>query len=51
MPFGDEIISLDLPEGTEVLRMNEAVVLENPKDSVNRAIENPLGTAVLDEIV
>lgn len=51
MPFGDEIISLDLPEGTEVLRMNEAVVLEDPKESVNRAIENPLGTAALDEIV
>lgn len=51
MPFGDEIISLDLPNGTDVLRMKEAVVLEKPKEAVKHALANPLGTAGLGEIV
>ena len=51
IPFGDETLSLDLPPETEVLRMGSVDPLSDPQAAIAAALDGPIGSPPLDEIL
>ncbi|MFW5737731.1 MAG: lactate racemase domain-containing protein, partial [Spirochaetota bacterium] len=51
IPFGDETLSLDLPPETEVLRMGSVEPLTDPQAAIAGALDEPIGSPPLDEIL
>ena len=50
IPFGEKGISVDLPEGVDVLKMEEPDRLPDVKASIANALKNPINTPSLLEI-
>jgi len=53
LPYGDKKICIKLPEGnlSWVVTPREATCLENEEEEIRRAIQNPIGTSPLSELV
>ena len=51
MNLGTESLVIDLPDQTDILALNEAVPLENMADAIQAALNHPIGTPGLDQII
>jgi len=53
LPYGDKKIYIKLPEGnlSWVVTPREATCLENKEEEIRRAIQNPIGTPSISELV
>ena len=53
LPYGDKKICIKLPEGnlSWVVTPREATCLENEEEEIRRAIQNPIGTPPLPELI
>ncbi len=49
--LGQKNISVKVPDSTDVLEMGKAAPIDNPKIGIHRALENPIGSLPLKEIV
>jgi nickel-dependent lactate racemase len=51
MKFGAELLKIELPDQTDVLSMATAEPLANPADAIQTALNHPIGTPGLDQII
>lgn len=51
IPFGKQSIPVELPDGVDILKMQEPESLPNPKEQIYQALQNPIGSIPLKEIV
>ncbi len=51
LPFGAEEVKIKVPKGTEVLKMAEEHPLPDPEGKAKEALQRPIGTPPLREIV
>ena len=51
MGFGEKTVEIRLPEGTQCLAMSKPTPIADPKDAILEAINNPIGSTGLSEII
>lgn len=51
MGFGEKTVEIRLPERTQCLAMSKPTPIANPKDAILEAINNPIGSTGLSEII
>ncbi|MFW5745075.1 MAG: nickel-dependent lactate racemase [Spirochaetota bacterium] len=51
IPFGDESLTLTLPDETEILRMRAVEPISDPRAAIAAAFDRPIGTKPLDELL
>jgi len=49
--FGDEFLEISVPPDCEILRMKQMPRLANPKEEISKALNNPIGTPKLAEVI
>ncbi len=49
--FGSQKISIDVPDDSTVIEFQNPPFLQNPEDEVDRALQNPIGSPPLAELV
>lgn len=49
--FGDEFLEISVPPDCEILHMKKMPPLADPKEEISKALNNPIGTPKLEEII